>query len=345
MATDLPHRPTIIDVARKAGLSKSTVSAAFLDYSDVSPKTRERILLVARQMGYSPNVQAATLATRKDLKPATSSVAMVNHFESSDEQESYKRGLHSQTIQRRLSELGYDSSIYNLGPQLSCEKLRKLLYSRGYAGIIFDEIRDYADEIFSMDWEPFSLVCWGRTYRDPPCDFLRTSSFDSVCLAWNEIRKGGYRRIGFLLCRHRQVLLDDLERQGALAACQANRRRGEKAIPPFLGDFGDREGIKSWFLRHEPDVVVGFNDWHYHLLQEMGIRVPEDVKYANLIKFDPDDGTLAGIHHMEAEVCVKTAEHIDFLIRHRKRGFPEARCGTLTPIRWIPGESLPVKSG
>src|SRR4051794_31761040 len=48
-------RPTSKDVAAAAGVSRSAVSFAFNDPGRVSSATRERILAVARELGYTPH--------------------------------------------------------------------------------------------------------------------------------------------------------------------------------------------------------------------------------------------------------------------------------------------------
>lgn len=55
---------TIQDVARAAGVSVGTVSRAMNNYTDVSAKTRERILQAAQRLGYSPNVRARNLSSK-----------------------------------------------------------------------------------------------------------------------------------------------------------------------------------------------------------------------------------------------------------------------------------------
>ena len=52
---------SIKDIARAAGVSHSTVSRALSDSSLVSAETKERIQLLAREMGYSPDAQARSL--------------------------------------------------------------------------------------------------------------------------------------------------------------------------------------------------------------------------------------------------------------------------------------------
>ncbi|MDO3411721.1 LacI family DNA-binding transcriptional regulator [Saccharibacillus sp. CPCC 101409] len=56
---------TIYDIARVTGYSPTTVSKVFNNYSDVSAKTRGKILDTAKEMGYMPNSHARTLMTKK----------------------------------------------------------------------------------------------------------------------------------------------------------------------------------------------------------------------------------------------------------------------------------------
>jgi LacI family transcriptional regulator len=58
-------RPTIKDVAARAGVSIATVSRALNDKGDVSVQTRERVREVARLVGYSADPTARSLATQK----------------------------------------------------------------------------------------------------------------------------------------------------------------------------------------------------------------------------------------------------------------------------------------
>lgn len=58
------RRPTILDVARAAGVSKSLVSLALRGEEGVSAASRTRILRVADELGYRSNVWARNLAGR-----------------------------------------------------------------------------------------------------------------------------------------------------------------------------------------------------------------------------------------------------------------------------------------
>ncbi len=55
-------RPTINDIAKRAGLSKASVSRALNGKQDVDPETRKRVLKLAAQIGYVPSASARALS-------------------------------------------------------------------------------------------------------------------------------------------------------------------------------------------------------------------------------------------------------------------------------------------
>lgn len=61
------RHPTIADVAQRAGVSKGLVSFVFNDRPGVAPQTRERIVVAARELGWTPSATARSLSTRRSL--------------------------------------------------------------------------------------------------------------------------------------------------------------------------------------------------------------------------------------------------------------------------------------
>ncbi|EAC2406482.1 LacI family DNA-binding transcriptional regulator, partial [Listeria monocytogenes] len=55
----------IKDIAKKAGVSISTVSYALNGSPKVTEKTRKRIMTIANELNYIPNMAARTLKTRE----------------------------------------------------------------------------------------------------------------------------------------------------------------------------------------------------------------------------------------------------------------------------------------
>ena len=59
--------PTLEDVAAAAGVSTATVSRCFNSPTQVSDKTRERVMQVVRDLGYAPNFSARALAAKPSI--------------------------------------------------------------------------------------------------------------------------------------------------------------------------------------------------------------------------------------------------------------------------------------
>ena len=64
----------IKDFSKKLNLSITTVSRALGGYSDVSEKTRERIIKLAKKYNYSPNPNASMLASGGDTIQAIADI-------------------------------------------------------------------------------------------------------------------------------------------------------------------------------------------------------------------------------------------------------------------------------
>ena len=59
------RRATIKSVARRAGVTTTTVSRALNNKPDISPTTKARILAIAEEIGYVPSTLARNLATQR----------------------------------------------------------------------------------------------------------------------------------------------------------------------------------------------------------------------------------------------------------------------------------------
>jgi DNA-binding LacI/PurR family transcriptional regulator len=80
-----PRRPTIADVAERAGVSKTSVSFAFNSPNRLAPDTAERIRHVAASIGYRPHPVARMLSQRRTgaigmLTPQALGVMFENPF-------------------------------------------------------------------------------------------------------------------------------------------------------------------------------------------------------------------------------------------------------------------------
>jgi transcriptional regulator with XRE-family HTH domain len=64
-AKRLTREVTAEVLAKRLGLSQSTVSRAFTDTASIHPETRELVIKEAHTLGYQPNILARSLITRR----------------------------------------------------------------------------------------------------------------------------------------------------------------------------------------------------------------------------------------------------------------------------------------
>lgn len=69
-----PHTPTLVDVAARAGVSVSTASKALNGRSDVSERTRAKVVEAAAQINFVPNTLAKSLLTGR-----SGTVGLITH--------------------------------------------------------------------------------------------------------------------------------------------------------------------------------------------------------------------------------------------------------------------------
>ncbi|GAA3312026.1 LacI family DNA-binding transcriptional regulator [Arthrobacter ramosus] len=111
--------PTIIDVAREAGVSKSAVSRALLGQGDVSPETLERVLAAADLLGYVPNAMARGLVSQRTMTLGVVLRDSTTQF----------YGYLQAAMQRRAAKFGYEVVSVTGVDDLTVEDAQKALRS------------------------------------------------------------------------------------------------------------------------------------------------------------------------------------------------------------------------
>lgn len=142
----MAKRSTIRDVAKKVGVSVATVSNVFNDINKVSETTRERVLEVARELDYHPNMVARSLSRQKSgmiglLLPITGENEETSILLQGNQY--YSEFLSG--VEKKAAEVGYDVIIRGLRPNESC---REWVIKRQLEGVIF---AGNASEVVSED--------------------------------------------------------------------------------------------------------------------------------------------------------------------------------------------------
>ena len=147
---------TIKDVAKKAGVSSSTVSRVISKNPKISPLTTKKVLKCMEELGYHPNAIARSLVSQKAgtlgvIMPSTSKDALLNPF--------FPEALRG--ITHEASKAGYDILLStNDSKNEELAVIRKYINSSKVDGIVLmsSEVEDQCVKyLTSMDF-PFVII-------------------------------------------------------------------------------------------------------------------------------------------------------------------------------------------
>jgi LacI family transcriptional regulator len=141
---------TIKDIAKAAGVSITTVSRALNGYPDVSEKTRQKIIDIAKQLNYSPNTLARGLVMNKSKT--------IGLLVSGLTKESAKDNFTFEVlagVNQYVSEVDYDMVLFSTTSTKQREKTyTQLCRERRVDGAILQGIRNddpYLQEVVESD--------------------------------------------------------------------------------------------------------------------------------------------------------------------------------------------------
>jgi LacI family transcriptional regulator len=303
------------DIARDLGVSLMTVSKALRNHSDISEKTRERVLKRARQLNYQPNWIARSLVTRRTYMVGLVIPDLMHSFFAEV----------AKGVARKFEPWGYQIVISNSEENPETEERHiELLLARNVDGLIVASAQTNGRrllESLKRRKTPFVLID-----RLPPglqCNHVGVKDDEIGELATTHLIEQGCRRIAHL--RGMSVSTGAGRLAGYRKALAAH---GLKVLPGYVisgrhEDTTGYEGMRELLRRRpRPDGVFCFNDpvaaGAMKAILESGLRVPEDiaiigvgnVHYSDLLRvpLSTVDQSSAAIGETAAELLTQCIE-------------------------------------
>jgi DNA-binding LacI/PurR family transcriptional regulator len=291
--------PTILDVARRAGVSKSLVSMVIRGEEGVSPKNRQAVLHAIDELGYRPNALARSLVERRTRILGMLVSDLHNPF----------FGEVVSGIQMRADELGY-RVLFNTGdrvPNLEVTAIESLLELRA-DGLILAAPR-VSDEFIERTCRAVPVVVLNRDTSATCSDSVTNDNIAGAALAVEHCASLGHTSIAHI--------------DGGTGAGAAVRREGylramrrlglDAHILTLEGAFTENGGYTAAraLLQRSPlpTAIFAANDicaiGAMQALEEAGLRIPADVSvvgYDNTSLAALRQISLTSVHQFGADI-------------------------------------------
>lgn len=335
-------RVTLKDVAKKAGVSISTVSLALRGRGMVSRKTVERLRSIALELGYRPNPMLASLAASR-FRESSSYVGVPLACLQFPRLPGGKVGEsdYSTTIISQAKALGYAPTLYKMAGNADPAGYFRKLYNETVQGIVIIGCMNMETFGNQFDWSPFSVVQCARFYGGQLFHTVRPDIFQAVKLAFMQLKERGYQRIGFALGSHNPPMEDDEARYGAAIALETVYMSKKDQLPVYRGSIEDLDAFLMWVEKSRPDAVVGFSVSYYWKLKESGYQIPEAMGFAGLhLAHTEQSSCFSGLNQQTDKIARQTILLLDQMIRHREQGITREPLNILVPSAWKEGSTL-----
>ncbi len=269
---------TIKDIAKVAGVSHTTVYRALNDKPRINPATKERIISIAREFNYQPNVLAQSLVLGRTKTLGLVITTIVNPFYTE-----LAKG-----IEDTARSLGYTIFLCSTNFDISLEGLYiDMLRCRGVDGIIFTSAHTHDPNITRLVEDQFPLILVNRrVYGDPVMertDYVVVDNIRGGFLAVEHLIRMGHGRIG--------VISGSSDSSPAVERLEGARKAfSDYGLDPadllvvegdFLKPSGYEAAKKFLDMKNPPTAFFGLNDYMalgaYEAVLDSGLRVPEDI--------------------------------------------------------------------
>ncbi len=347
-------RVSLTDIANRLKVSKMTVSLALRDNPRISAAMREKVKIVAEEMGYKPNPEVARYMSV--LRQATSDERGVPlaYLTTGSVQRQWRASpteLHYwEGAVERAAQYGYYLEEHWLeAPNMTHARMSDILWHRGINGVIIPPItRQLSQERrnIRMDfkWDRFSVVSISDMLAKPVLNRVVHDHYASMLMLMDVLIERGYRRIGLCLTRHMDLTVNQ-RWQAGYRVYRANHPI--KRIEPLIRDDLDPESIAKWVDKHQLDAVVSAERRMAHFFREMGLRMGKDLAYADLDVdvSDPEQVYISGIVQNSGMMGKAAVDLVVSAIQRNELGVPTVPLVLQIEGTWLNRESCPGKSG
>jgi LacI family transcriptional regulator len=282
---------TLEDIARQAGVSRSTVSRVVNNHPNVSDHVRKHVLEVIQNTGFHPNAAARTLASQRSWTIGLLLPHSVSFFFTDPYYPHLTKG-----IAQACNQYGYTLALFLVSTKEDEEQIFPRILRRGLLDGIVIQSGHHGDQaiIGRMVDAKKPVVVAGRPFRSDNVSYIDIDNVKAACQAVEYLIGLGYRRIATITGPNSSTVGID-RKEGYIKALSSH----QIAIDPALiveGDFTEAGGYAAMqaLLPARPEAVFTASDimavGAMRAVRDAGLRVPNDVAFVGF-----DDLPLANL--------------------------------------------------
>lgn len=335
----MPSSPvTLAQIAKIAGLSRSTVSYALRNDPLASPETRERVRALAEKLGYRPSpLLAAWMSQRRGAREAGGHevIAYVTAFGRGERWRASATHLRQfRGAQQRGQEIGYKVEVFDTTPnQLSASRLSDILKARGIRGVIVAPLPAHHGTL-ALAWDSFASVAIGYSLAEPLLHRVTVDHYHSMLMTLEKLRAEGFKRIGFAFPEDNVLRVDGIW-QSVFLLHQA-QVPARSRVPLFMPspDEWTSASFLEWFKRCKPDAVVCGQSSPRPWLAGASDEAAARVRFAQ-VNFSGEDPAVCGVDQHHELVGATALDLVASQLQNNEVGVPLNPRVVMTKGRWM----------
>lgn len=271
---------TLEDIAKQAGVSRSTVSRVVNEYSNVSDEVRGRVLEVIQQTGYHPNAAARTLASQRSWTFGLVLPQSVYQFFTDPYFPFLTKG-----IAQACNEHNYTLALFLVSNKEDEKKIFKRVTRKGLLdGVLVQAGHDGDQQIIGHLVDAgMPQVVLGRPFRSDNVSYIDIDNVNAAYSAVSHLTRLGRKRIGTISGPAKSTVgMDRLE--GYRKAMQEQSLGVDETLI-VEGDFTEMGGYSAMqkLLPSQPDAVFAASDvmamGAMRAVAEADLQIPSDIAF------------------------------------------------------------------
>jgi LacI family transcriptional regulator len=273
------HQVTMKEIAKKLGVSVSTVSRALKDSPELHPDTKKRIVEMAKSMNYQYNLLAQSLRISRSKVLGVIVPELTSHFFSSNisgiQDTAYKRGYNIMICQSNES---YEQEKANI----------KTLVSSQVDGLLISLSRetknyDHLQELYDRE---IPFIMFDRVTEEIPVSKVTVDDAHGAYLAVNHLLEQGCRKIAYF-SGPEDLYISKKRKEGYLEALKEfgiSEKESRVYITDLTPEINRQITLRMLKEEDRPDAIFAMIDPLavdvMMVLKEKGIKIPEDIALA-----------------------------------------------------------------